>query len=82
LAISIRFLGVGSASQKDLGHASVVVSVPQTAPREKDKLENLLVDCGPGTVNSYEQHFSSLPKAVFITHCHMDHIADLEHLFF
>lgn len=71
-SLSVRFLGVGDASQQSLGHASIVVD---------DASTKLLVDCGPGVLSSYIDTYQALPQAVFITHCHLDHIADFEKLF-
>ena len=71
--VSVRFLGVGDASQHGLGHASAVV--------ELDNNQQLLIDCGPGVLSAFMQQYKCLPAAVFITHCHLDHIADFEKLF-
>lgn len=68
----VRFLGVGDAAQQELGHASMVVECGE---------KKLLVDCGPGVLKSYVDMYQHLPDAVFITHCHLDHIADFENLF-
>ena len=38
----------------------------------------LLIDCGPGTLAAYQANYGGLPNAIFMTHAHMDHIADLE----
>ena len=78
---TIKFLGVGGAAQTDLGHAAVVVSCSNKLGQNTET-HHLLVDCGPGTLNRYIAEMGELPRAVFITHCHMDHIADLEQVFF
>lgn len=70
--IQLTFLGVGGASQEGLGHASAVVEVGE---------KKLLIDCGPGTVKLFFERYHCLPDAVFITHCHLDHIGDFENLF-
>ncbi len=70
--VKITFLGVGSASQIDLGHASANVQVDD---------KHLLIDCGPGTIKAFKSAYKTLPDALFITHCHLDHIADFENLF-
>ncbi|MFT5084542.1 MAG: ribonuclease BN (tRNA processing enzyme), partial [Lentisphaeria bacterium] len=92
--ISVEFLGVGSSSQIDLGHAAIVISTPN---------KSLLVDCGPGTLKTYGAHIentlgekgqpsslevldkhaptTALPDAIFVTHCHLDHIGDFENIF-
>jgi len=74
--LTVRFLGVGDASQQALGHAAIVVECG-----EENSKNNLLVDCGPRTISSYFDVYNELPSAVFITHCHLDHIADLEVFF-
>ncbi len=70
--IKLRFLGVGGASQVDLGHASVGIEIGAA---------RMLVDCGPGTVNAFRAQYGAPPDAVFITHCHLDHVGDFENLF-
>jgi len=77
VTIDLRFLGVGDASQQGLGHASICIE--QCINEESN--QTLLVDCGPGTLDRFLDHYQTLPDAVFITHCHLDHIADLEKLF-
>lgn len=74
--LTVRFLGVGDASQQGLGHASIVVECGAGNLRS-----NLLVDCGPRVIQTYLDTYHELPRAVFITHCHLDHIADFEVLF-
>jgi len=71
---SALFLGVGGSASTDLGHASMALQFGSG--------EALLVDCGAGVVQRYKEHFSCLPQALFITHCHMDHVGDLESLFY
>ncbi len=70
---AVHFLGVGSAEEHGLGHSSIVVELGEN---------KLLVDCGPRVLQSYLEKYHSLPEALFVTHCHLDHIADLEKLFF
>ena len=72
LQLALRFLGVGGASQQGIGHASAVVEV-------NDK--KLLIDCGPGTLQRFTEQYNCLPDAVFITHCHLDHVGDFENFF-
>lgn len=72
MALALRFLGVGDAAQSGLGHASAVVEVDRST---------LLIDLGPGVFDRFVKHYDALPDAVFITHCHLDHIADFERLF-
>ena len=70
---SLQFLGVGSGGNPELGCAAAVVTI--------NNEQTLLIDCGSGTVNRFQQCLGRLPDAVFITHNHLDHIADLEILF-
>lgn len=76
--VATCFLGVGSAQDSGLGHAAMVVELNSGG----GKPSRLLVDCGPGVLYRFLKRYQALPDAVFITHCHIDHIADLENLFF
>lgn len=67
---SLKFHGCGSGGQIKLGSAAATLEY-QSEPV-------LLIDCGPGTLNAYQEQYQCLPDAIFITHCHLDHIADLE----
>ena len=78
MSINLRFLGVGSAFQEGLGHASAVV---ETFSQALHAPLTLLIDCGPGTLKSFKARYKKLPDAAFITHCHLDHIADFEYFF-
>ncbi|CAM5567544.1 MBL fold metallo-hydrolase [Rhodanobacter lindaniclasticus] len=69
----LHFLGVGAAHATALGASAAVL--------ERAGEPVLLIDCGPGTLDRYLAAYGGPPKAVFITHTHMDHIADLEKLF-
>lgn len=68
---SLIFHGTGSGGELSMGCSAATLMDAQQTPL-------LLIDCGPGTVTAFQQQFGSLPTAVFITHGHMDHIADLE----
>ncbi len=72
-AWSLHVLGTGAASAVDLGASGAVL--------ERDGRPALLVDCGPGTLEHFLRSYGMLPRAVFITHGHMDHVAGLERLF-
>jgi ribonuclease BN (tRNA processing enzyme) len=73
--LTITFLGVGNARATSLGNASMII--------EHNDAPWLLVDCGFDTLDRYQaRHPNSLPPAVFITHCHFDHIGGLEQLYF
>ena len=70
----LHFLGVGAAHAVELGSSAVVL--------ERDGEPLLLIDCGPDTLDRYLAAYGVPPRAVFITHVHMDHVAGLERLFF
>lgn len=67
---SLVFHGTGSGGELAMG-CSAATLCEHNQPR-------LLIDCGPGTLNAFQQRFGGLPPALFITHGHLDHIADLE----
>lgn len=68
---SLYFTGSGSGGNLSVGASAAVV--------ERNNQPMLLIDCGPGTLNAYaERYQGALPSAIFITHGHLDHIADLE----
>jgi ribonuclease BN (tRNA processing enzyme) len=69
----LHFLGVGAAHATALGASAAVF--------ERAGEPVLLIDCGPGTLDRYTAAYGRLPKAVFLTHTHMDHVAGLEQLF-
>jgi ribonuclease BN (tRNA processing enzyme) len=69
----LHFLGVGAAHAVELGSSAVVL--------ERGGEPLLLIDCGPDTLDRYLAAYGSLPRALFITHTHMDHVAGLEQLF-
>ena len=72
-AYTLRFLGVGNAAAVELGSASVVL--------ERDDQPLLLVDCGQEALTAYLERYDQTPKALFITHTHLDHVAGFERLF-
>jgi ribonuclease BN (tRNA processing enzyme) len=69
----LHFLGVGAAHAVELGSSAVVI--------ERGDEPLLLIDCGPDTLDRYVAAYGTLPRALFITHTHMDHVAGLEQLF-
>lgn len=73
-ALSLRFLGVGSARAHALGSSAAVLCA-DTEPL-------LLIDVGTGVLARYVERFGALPQAAFLTHAHIDHIGDLEPWFY
>lgn len=69
----LHFLGTGAAHAVELGSSSAVL--------ERDGEPLLLIDCGPDTLDRYRAAYGDLPKALFITHTHMDHVGGMERLF-
>ena len=72
--LALRFLGVGNSHALDLGSSAAVF--------EADDGPVLLIDCGPSTLDAYLAHYGELPRSLFITHAHLDHIGGLEGLFY
>lgn len=70
---SLRFLGVGAAHAVELGSSAAVL--------ERDGEPLLLIDCGPDTLDRYRAAYDALPRAIYITHTHMDHVGGMERLF-
>jgi phosphoribosyl 1,2-cyclic phosphodiesterase len=74
VSLALRFLGVGSAQAVELGSSGAVL--------ERDGAPMLLIDCGPETLTRYESVYATMPRAIYITHTHMDHVGGLERLFY
>ncbi len=73
MKFNLHFLGVGNASAVELGSASAVL--------ERDGQPLLMIDCGQEALTAYLARYGQAPRAVFLTHTHLDHIAGLERLF-
>ena len=70
---SLRFLGVGAAHAVELGSSAAVL--------ERDGKPVLLIDCGPDTLDRYKAAYGELPRAIYLTHTHLDHVGGMERLF-
>lgn len=70
---ALRFHGVGSATAVGLGSAMATI--------ERDGEPWLTIDCGGEGLTAFLGHYGDWPRAVFITHVHLDHVAGLERLF-
>lgn len=69
----LHFLGTGAAHAVELGSSAAVLE------RAGEPL--LLIDCGPDTLDRYRAAYGELPRAIYITHTHMDHVGGMERLF-
>jgi phosphoribosyl 1,2-cyclic phosphodiesterase len=74
MSFALHFLGVGSAQAVELGSSGAVL--------ERAGAPLLLIDCGPETLTRYADLYGSVPRAIYLTHTHMDHVAGLERLFY
>ncbi|HEY1136694.1 MAG TPA: MBL fold metallo-hydrolase [Xanthomonadaceae bacterium] len=70
---ALRFHGVGNASSVELGSAMATI--------ERDGRPWLTIDCGAEGLTAYLAHYGEAPRALFITHTHLDHVAGFERLF-
>jgi len=72
-AWSLRLQGVGNAFATELGSAMATI--------ERDGAPWLTIDCGNDGLTHYLAHYGAPPRAVFLTHAHLDHIGGFERLF-
>lgn len=70
---ALRFHGVGNAAAVELGSAMATI--------ERDARPWLTIDCGAEGLSAYLAHYGEAPRALFITHTHLDHIGGFERLF-
>ncbi|UOV01297.1 MBL fold metallo-hydrolase [Pseudoxanthomonas mexicana] len=69
----LRFHGVGNASAVELGSAMATL--------EREGAPWLTIDCGGEGLTAFQARYGDMPRAVFITHVHLDHVAGMERLF-
>ena len=70
---SLRFHGVGNASATELGSPMATI--------ERDGAPWLTIDCGSEGLTACLAHYGAPPRALFVTHTHLDHVGGLERLF-
>ena len=73
-SLSAEFLGSGNNQAQELGNSSVVIL--------QGEQPWLCIDFGFTTFERYFKRFNQHPEAIYITHCHLDHIGGLEQLFY
>lgn len=69
-SLQLHFHGTGNGGSLIMGSSAATLDLAG-APL-------LTIDCGPGTLTAFHNQYQQLPDALFITHGHLDHIADLE----
>ncbi|MDR2873094.1 MAG: MBL fold metallo-hydrolase [Xanthomonadaceae bacterium] len=70
---ALHMHGVGNASATMLGSSMATI--------EYEGEPWLTIDCGGEGLGAYMAHYGGVPKALFITHTHLDHIGGFERLF-
>ena len=70
---SLRLQGVGNASAAQLGSSMATI--------ERDGAPWLTIDCGNEGLSHYLTQYGRMPRALFITHTHLDHVGGFERLF-
>lgn len=74
MAWTLRLQGVGNAAAAaELGSAMATI--------ERGGAPWLSIDCGAEGLSAYMAHYGEAPRAVFVTHTHLDHIGGFERLF-
>ena len=70
---ALRFNGVGNSSAVELGSAMATI--------ERDGKPWLTIDCGGEGLTAYLAQYGEMPRALFVTHTHLDHVGGFERLF-
>ncbi len=70
---ALRFHGVGNASAVELGSAMATI--------ERGGRPWLTIDCGAEGLSAYLAYYGEAPRALFVTHTHLDHVGGFERLF-
>jgi ribonuclease BN (tRNA processing enzyme) len=65
--------GVGNASAVQLGSSMATI--------ERDGAPWLTIDCGNEGLSHYLTQYGQMPRALFITHTHLDHVGGFERMF-
>lgn len=73
MAWALRFHGVGNASAAELGSSMATI--------ERDGAPWLTIDCGSEGLTACLAHYGEPPRALFVTHTHLDHVSGFERLF-
>ncbi|MGH8084151.1 MAG: MBL fold metallo-hydrolase [Lysobacter sp.] len=73
MAWALRLNGVGNSSAVELGSAMATI--------ERDGAPWLTIDCGGEGLTAYLAQYDEMPRALFVTHTHLDHIGGFERLF-
>ncbi|MDQ3205582.1 MAG: MBL fold metallo-hydrolase [Pseudomonadota bacterium] len=73
MAWHLRLQGVGNAAAVELGSAMATI--------ERDGKPWLTIDCGGEGLTAFQSLYGHLPRALFITHTHLDHVGGFERLF-
>ena len=70
---ALRFHGVGNASATELGSPMATI--------ERDGAPWLTIDCGSEGLSACLAQYGEPPRALFVTHVHLDHVGGFERLF-